>query len=748
METCFLLLLTFSATAVTEQDTILCLIVLGPYPDDAGMLPDWDGGPALIPAARLAAEVINNRTDVLPGYKLHLLEGDSGCNVQSKTAISLAKTLYDTRPSTAGGCAAVVGIVGPACSEATAVVGDLIARDGSSLLHLSPSATSPELNIHPNTFRLVSSSEEYVNLYGELIDYNEWDNIAALYDSSREYFQATFFEFRDKVNITYSSPVSADSIPLSEIYLHHKVIFLFVGAEMARKILCMAYQHKPPLVFPVYQWIFHDRTEEQLWQNVSSRAGRTYSCSRQQMMHATDGVILNLYRLKREDESAETDVGMTLSDFYFLYEQQLSRHLEEIGLTCGQFTPTAEDWAPLYYDSVWAMALALTKAETDLLVQENITLSGYRFGKPRSTSLIKRQLCLLDFEGLSGRILIRNATRDTAAIIDMYQVRNNASPYHIGSYGPNGLKIEPNVHFEPSSFEIVQEYVHPVATVIVSILIILCTGFLGFLHVLSIYHYNSSPIRASSPRLSQLVYSGCYLIMLMALCIAAISSKWVVTLFEPLSRRHFLVYGVFCCIDGWLISSGYTLILSTLVVQFWRIYNIFNNSYKHFRFLSDEYLVCFVIFILALNVTVQLVWVANDTPTAEFMVLDTVESYGGSREPVTPLRFMCTFSPTERIYDAVVIGINSLLTLSLVALTVLNTQIRKKEFSSSGMSVQVYIFLLVTAFASVITSVLGSNDLLFVFLVWEFCFLSSVLAVSVFIFLPGVYKSMLSHHPQ
>ena len=52
-------LLALFGTGVTGLREELCLVILGPYPDHTGgvnLLPGWDGGPALIPAARLAAE--------------------------------------------------------------------------------------------------------------------------------------------------------------------------------------------------------------------------------------------------------------------------------------------------------------------------------------------------------------------------------------------------------------------------------------------------------------------------------------------------------------------------------------------------------------------------------------------------------------------------------------------------------------------------------------------------------------------
>jgi hypothetical protein len=589
---------------------------------------------------------------------------------------------------------------------------------------------------------------EYVKLYRELMRHNEWDDVAAFYDSSRRYFMSTFDRFREAVNVSYFSPVSESNIPLGNIHASHKVIFVFAGEKLARNILCLALHFRPSLIYPIYQWIFHDRTEDQLWQNVSfSYAGDTYSCSQQQMMQATEGTILNVYRLKRENSLEETDVGFTLTDFYAPYQQQLSKHLTEIGITRDHYTSEAEDWAPLYYDAVWAMALALDRAEPDLMRLQNVTLSEYKYGAPQATALIRHRLSLLDFEGLSRRIMFRNETHDTTTIIDIYQIAYNSLTHTsnsslVGSYTPSGLTISPSARFVAGSFEMVQESVHPAATVILVLLVLLCTGCVATLHILFIYHCNSSPIRASSPRLTQLIFSGCYLIMLLAFFLVLITSRWVVSLFEPMSRNHMIVYGMFCCVSAWNISAGYTLILSSLVVQLWRIYNIFNHFNKELRFLSDEFLVCIVTGILALNCSLQVVWISTDPQLPVFEMLEVVETYNGSEQPIIPLRFKC-HSESAKIFDSATIALNGVLSISLVVLSILNRHIRRKNFSNySGVNLFVYVFIVISILGGHLVYSFDENSLLFVVMFWEFCFLSTVFIVSLFLFLPRVKAAL------
>ena len=726
----------------------LCLVALAPYPDSAAspnFRPGWDGGPAVISAARLAAEAINNRTEILEGYRLRLLEGDSGCNVESKAVVSLAGNAFHRD------CPAV-GIVGPACSGAAAIIGGVLAREGSNLLQISPSATSPLLadsSAYPNTYRVLSSSLEYVGLYSELIHHNTWNSVATLYDANRIIFLSTFHQFRNRINISYSSPVSTSNIPLNDIHTNYKVIFVFAGEELSRRILCLAYHFQPSLTYPVYQWIFQDKREYQFWQNVTfSFMDTTYTCSRQQMMKATEGIILNIYRLKRDDVLSQTDVGFTLKTFYELYQPLLTQHLREINLTRSDYALMAEEWAPVYYDAVWAMAMALHRAQSDLMHFENLSLSSYKYGNPRATTLIKEQLELLDFEGLSGRIMFRNDTHDTATIINVYQIKYNASTESsssilVGYCNDSRLEITESAEFVPSSFGMVQESVHPVFTVIFTVLILLCTGCVATLHFLVVKYSDSAPVRAASPRLSQLIFSGCYLILFLAFSLVLITSRWFISTIQPLSHEHFIVYGVFCNVAAWNVSAGYTLILSCLLVQLWRIYNIFNSFRKKQCFLSDESLVCIVAVLLAVNCVIHLAWVLTDPFLATFTTLEMIESY--EEHPVILLRFKCV-SDSVNIFDGITIGFNCFISMCLVVLSILNRHIKKKNFkNTSGVNVFVYVFVVMTLFASYLALAIG-NTLLFVFLLWELCFLISVFIVSTLLFLPRVLSALKLAH--
>ena len=182
-----LLLCTFSTglNNSSEERQTLYILAMVPFPDPekpAWARPDYDAAHSLLPAAQLAIDQINNRSDVLQDYNLELLEGDSGCNVVTTTYVSqVEQILYSGKK--------VVGIVGPACSEAALSVAALAKRQigGRNLVHVT-TGSIPLLDNrakYPNTFGILSSSTAYVDVIFQLMQQNGWINVALLYDLLR-----------------------------------------------------------------------------------------------------------------------------------------------------------------------------------------------------------------------------------------------------------------------------------------------------------------------------------------------------------------------------------------------------------------------------------------------------------------------------------------------------------------------------------------------------------------------------------
>ena len=240
----------------------LYLLAVGPYPDTSDM--ERDEGPALIAAVRLAVEHINNRSDILEGFSLKLLEGDSGCRQESKAIVTYVRDVYHSGKR-------VVGVIGPACSAATLALARFVSlNNATSLILQSPSASSPLLNSKSyfNTFRTIVSSLAYVHTFLEIISQNGWSRVASFYDAgpSKIYFISTASEFRkrvpEEVELVFSSPVYDTEthifVPVEEIRSNQvRVIFLFAEDQTCRRLMCIAYHMN--IIFPTY-YVFKNLT--------------------------------------------------------------------------------------------------------------------------------------------------------------------------------------------------------------------------------------------------------------------------------------------------------------------------------------------------------------------------------------------------------------------------------------------------------------------------------------------------------
>ena len=404
----------------------VAILALAPYTVGGGQTnPVWNGGAAVIPAVRLAVDRINNRTDVLPGYHIQLLEGNSGCQLGPRSTYSfVSNTFHDG--SELRTSSQVVGVIGPACSESAVLLGTLGAKDGISLIQISPSATSPLLTDtvkYRNTFRTLSTALQHTGALTQLMTLNSWENIAVLHDKTRIYFRLTSEKFiaEHLLEIGFDSEIDHTFYPLKNIVAHYKVVVLIAGSKLAREVICAAYNHQPQLIYPVYQWIIVDKSKHQFIDNTHFiYNGIFYNCSSAVMQRAIEGALFTTYRLlSREDKEQPTDVDITFAQYEQLYKVYLNNHLKELAKLRRDtlYEANAGEYAVSYYDATWALVLALNAS---FFKPSKKPLLSYKHGHPEITDAIKSHLIQLEFEGLMGRIAFRE-TQDSSTPLNIHQ---------------------------------------------------------------------------------------------------------------------------------------------------------------------------------------------------------------------------------------------------------------------------------------------------------------------------------------
>ena len=592
-------------SCLNKKNKTLHLVVMAPLPDSTpSLMPGWVGGPAVIPGTRLAVDHVNSRCDVLADYRLELLVADSGCDVSSKAVISTLMDLFYSGVS-------VIGIIGPGCSAATIFVGKLLAQRGVSLLNIAPSATSPALvnqTAFPNTFRPIASSLGFIDAHSDFIAHQGYTKVAIVFEAQRGNHKAASSRFQKKLQendlVVFSFGMFDSFIPISIFRNNFRIIFVFAGTSMSRKLMCYAY-HKG-MTYPTYQYIFVERRLRHFMSNVSLVLdGTRFKCGEQEMQQAIVGVILNLIQLTRPDVNTILVNNMSYDSFNESYTEALEAYRLELGLNKSEIVDTEHQSG--YYDSTWALALSLNASMPRLEAEFNKSLSDYRFGYPAITKVIRDELLKVSFEGVRGTVQFNNETLDAidVTVFDMFQIQMNGTVKLVARYNPANssggrLEVCDNSSFISDEFTVGVITPPIYVEVIVFLAVVIAMSSTVLFHILNTLWVGVKSMKVTSPNLNHMIFSGCYLYLL---SIVFMSLQLVQ------GKRVPVLYGVMCSAFIWCESIALTLIFATTAVKMWRVYRIFSHSSATvLSNLEDRRLVVYVLALLLVDIVFNVSW--------------------------------------------------------------------------------------------------------------------------------------------
>lgn len=722
-----LLQLTPAKASNSSTEKTIYFIAAGPLPDDEPFKPSWGGGTAGLLAANLASQHINSRSDILPGYRLELIEEDSGCDIISKYLIAF------TRQFIAGSKdRTIAGIIGPACSDTTKFLAPIIARDQLSIIQLAPTATSSELvnEEYNTTFRIPSSSLIYTEEFAELTRRNGWKRIAIVYEGTRELFRINFQKFTerigDNVTIAYQTALLDGFYPIEAIRTEQtRVIFAMVPGQRAGELMCLAFHLE--MIYPTFQWIFHDRQLSNFLKNITVRAqsGITYHCSKGDMVKAANGIILNNYIFKPSEPDQKS---LPVNVSYNEYCKQLDDSaLEKYGTSKKDLA--GENWASNYYDAVWALAIAINRSLPELH-SRGLSLEDYKLGRSKITQIIANKLLdqsEINFKGISESQVRFESTRETMTVLRIEAVKCNSSdcePEPLGVFNENELKLNSNatVAFINDTFEKKTITIH----VGIGSLVLLATFILLILTILlqltNISYYNFKPIKATSPNLSHLIFSGCYLLLVSV----------IFFLVKDVFNIDALAYGILCNLFTWCASLGFSLVFGTICAKIWRVYRIF----RHFRSqraggaITDNALIFFVVCLLLIDVILGITWIAYDPwlrqSTGKFVGTEIVV------KSACNCNHLLTWVIAIGAYKGVLIT-------AVLLLAIMNRNIQRKEFKhTKKVSMFIYTEILMAGITLPLFQLLLKIDFTASSIVMAVFILATVCGCQAFIFLPPV----------
>ena len=715
-------------------------LVMAPFPDSTGLDPGEDTGPILIPAAMAAANSINQRRDILGDYRIRVLVADSGCDIITKAISSLVNATFDPQYQ-------VVGIIGPRCSRAAIEMGAFLARPSIDLLHISPSATSRRLlnqTRFPNTFRALGTSRGFVTMYLALIRDLGIKKVAIFFEHISSVQATAAIDFHRRIldeivdaDVTVLG-ISNFFIPLNQIQNQYRLVFVFGGNEIARKLLCLAF--RKGMTFPDYQFIFSEIIlRDILRNNVSVNVnGETLECTGRNgdMTKASLGIILSLAELIRRDTDTVLVDNRTTDDFYDAYFDAQVKYKAQTGMS--RFVVEPNNHQTTYYDSMWAFALALNASMPRFESELGVSLDDYSYGHPNMTNIIRHELLNLEFEGTRGIVEFNGETFDgeNVTAIELFTVLDSPNQNAIvANFSPaenTSITVLNHSAIIPDSFDrsIIAPPVY-VETVVLLIVALTATTLVIF-HGINLKWTNVKSIKVTSPLLNNLIFFGCYIYLI---SILFLSFKGTTGSSSPVA------FAAKCSGFIWCETIGFSLIFGTICVKSWRIRHIFSRSSSLIRAKSQRdkkkcnpfathSLVLYVCAIVLLDVMFLVSWTVIDPWFMKAII--------GLRN----IRLSCNCGHFN-IWVSLLIGQKAVLTLAVLYLSIATRNIDRAEYKQTkSTNALVYVYIFINGLLSAIYFLLlnSSNNLLetFSYLAISLKNILLVIMCTLLIFLPPV----------
>ena len=659
--------------SMAEKSTLYFVSFL-PYSDPRPTFKStWEDAEEIIPTGYLALEEINNRSDILKDYTIELIESDGGCNIGTRTVVGFAKSgiLNSSKP--------IVGIVGPTCTDSAIAVASLTSRDEAALITIHY-GTFPQLGNrtkYPYAFGTFGSLVTYAGLVTELIQNRAWKRVAILYTDTDKELYEVFHHTEKQINelpgyeIVFSSVISKIYLPMVEIQdSFAPIIVVSAPADLANMLLCMAYHRK--VLYPTYQWVFIDRVISDFVNTEFSYDSKYYNCSESEMVNvAANASVSFIFSLDTSKNAGATSSGNSYEDYHRKYQKMAN--IRSANTTV---------WASPYYDSVWALALALNASLEDLKMM-NFSLIDYRSGNPNITNIIAQRVYELDFEGISGRMNFDRNTgfSDRALLVTQFI---NGSTKQVGFYSSGNFVIYSNSQdFVNDEFEVHYDYVAvPVGIVFLIITVFTLPPTIAA-QIMNIIKSDYKTIKASSRRINHLAFVGYYLVVLSII-------MHMTTATFVLSNS---IQSTLCNIVPWSLNVGLSLVLGSLCLKTWRIYHIFHVAMKTRRgtFIHKDY---FLILIILLQILVDIIictlWLTIDP----FTIKETRMLRNKGDDPVILYGKVCH---SQHIYYWLLLltGHKALILLLALTFAILARKVHLKGFETKNVVILVYLLSIV-----------------------------------------------------
>ncbi|XP_026732730.1 gamma-aminobutyric acid type B receptor subunit 2 [Trichoplusia ni] len=623
--------------------------ILGLFELSVGDLPRADGVSELA-AAKLAVDHVNKR-GLLPGYKLHLITNDTKCD-PGVGVDRFFHALYTERESR------MVMLLGTACSEVTESIAKIVPY--WNIVQVSFGSTSPALSDRtefPLFCRTVAPDSSHNPARIAFIRQFGWDTVTA-FSQNEEIYSLAVNELvtqLEAANITCAASITFAESDFKEQLqqlkeLDTRIIIGSFSQEMIPKIFCEAF--RLGMFGAEYAWLVS---------GMPPRIRGAPPCSRPQLARALEGLVtvtahrgivgdaasfsglvsgvkrfisvilvvsvlssdgwLNtihcgaLETSKKEDMHLWKKYAVIIHSLisYFQTNEMFYREMEAAGVAVSPF-------APQTYDAVWAIALALSKAEqlwrsgnrkNNGTNNTKYGLSHFDYDRQDMAKEFLDQLANLSFVGVSGPVSFNGADRiGTSAF---YQIQGGR-PKTVALY-THGREMScadcarPQwAGGIPAARRVLVLRVDSVwAPARLAVATLAAAGValaLAFL-VFNLHYSKRRSIKLSSPRLNNMTLIGCVLVY------TAVALLGV----DNATLPSYVPFSAMCTGRVYILSAGFSLAFGSMFAKTYRVHRIFISNRSGVcktKLLQDTPLISLVCALLVIDGMIVTLWAMLD----------------------------------------------------------------------------------------------------------------------------------------
>lgn len=711
---------------VDERSTIINIGGIFPMTGSKG----WLGGQACLPSALMALEDVNARKDLLSGYTLNMVWNDSKCEPGLG-----ARVMYDLlyRPPQKlmllGGCSTVCTTVAEAAKMWNLIV-------------LSYGSSSPALSDRdrfPTFFRTHPSATVHNPTRIGLFKQYGWTKIAILQEAE-EVFISTVkdMEVRCKETgieiISRQSFLSDPSDAVKNLKLTDARIIVglfYVGA--ARRVLCEIYQQG--MYGKSFVWFFIGWYEDN-WFEVNLDE-ENIDCTPQQMALAAEGHITT-EALMWDQDNKTTISGMTAGQF----RVRLNNRLKASNYNVSVRIPDGYQEAPLAYDAIWAIALALNKTSVTLS-RQGLRLEDFTYTDGKIAEVLYTAMNSTSFMGVSG--LVKFSTDGDRVARTQFEQLQNGKYVRLGYYDTNTdnltfLRPVKWIHNKvPQDRTIIKRTLR---TISLPLFVSMCTlSLIGIVVAVVFLIFNrvfrqKRFISLSHPVCNDVTLIG-IIVCLLAVMLLGLDGRF-------LSNNY---YSFACYLRAWSLSIGFTLSYGSMFTKVWRVHKFATLSEDKIK-VEPWRLYVMLGFMIIVDVVILVPWhVVNPLyrDIESFPLEDPVDS-------MVDIKFLPQLEHCQSdhmfIWLGLLYGFKGLLLVFGLFLSYETRSVKLKEINDSrlvGMSVyNVVVLCLITAPVSIVISSQQDASYAFISLAIIFCcYISMGL-----IFVPKVIHLLQNPHEE